>query len=286
MPSSVLRRLCLGAFSASASLALVAPAQAASSELTYTCTLFSLPAGLDVGDLGAEGQQLLESAEKGEVDPGALAAEIPELVEVEGLKVTASFDSAIKDGATATVGSTVQLAPVSTTIQFPAATVAALGDLDLDVAFGGSYLYAGIDETGAERDVETEFESLELVDGTLTATGEGDAEPFTLRQPGDHTFVAGDLEIILLDESETSFVVLECSLDEGQDATIDVVTAKAAATTAPPAPAPGPVRPDVVQTDAAQPASPSTLPLLAAGAGSVVVLGAASHLLRRRAARH
>ncbi|MFW5472587.1 hypothetical protein ACOCJ5_04690 [Knoellia sp. CPCC 206450] len=287
MPSSLLRRACLGAFAASTSLALVTPAQAASAEITYTCGLFALPAGLDVADLGAHGQKLLESAEKGEVAPDALAAEIPEIIEVEGLKVTASFDSAIADGATTTPGSTVELEPLSARFTFDAGVTAELGKLGITEGEAGALLFAGVDETGAEREAEFWFESVSVPgSGAFTLeSDDGFAEPFKANAPGEFTYVAGDFSFFLAtgDEENGTFAALECVADDDQDLTIDQVTARAEGTTPPPTPEP--VRPDVVQTDAAQPASPSMLPLLAAGAGSVVVLGAGSHLLRRRAAR-
>jgi len=291
MPSTAVRRLCLGVFAASASLALVAPAQAASAEIAYTCSLFALPAGVDIDDLDAEGQNLLKSAEKGEVKPDALAAEIPEFIEVEGLKATASFDSAIADGATTTAGSTVALEPLSARFTFDAAVTAELGKLGITQGEAGALLFAGIDETGAEREAEFYVESVSVPDsGAFTLeSDDGFAEPFKVNAPGEFTYVAGDFSFFIAtgDELTGSFAALECVADDDQDLTIDQVTATAAPTTPTTPttpPSEPPVRPDVVQTDAAQP-SPSSLPLVAAGAGSVVVLGAASHLLRRRAVR-
>jgi hypothetical protein len=285
MPVSSLRRVSVTAAAATfVGLGALAatPAQAASAELSYTCTLFSLPPGIELPDLSEAERQGLRDAVEGDVEGLEALLEEVDFVEVPGLKLTASFDSAI-DAPTAPVGTEIELSPVQTRITLPTATAAALGELNLPVAMGGSYLVAGFDESGAERDVLTEFEGFAAGDGTFSATGEGEAESYVLEEAGQHTYLAGDLFVVLSDPQE-NFAYLECTLDEGQDSTIDVITARAATTT-PPAPAPAPVRPEVVQTDAAQPTSPSWLPLAAAGAGSVLVLGAASHVRRRRVVR-
>jgi len=272
----------------------VAPAQAQSAELDYTCSLLTLDGDIDPDQLPEEARKALELAQEGDLSgiEGLDAIEglqdaLP-LEEIGNLAVTAVFDSAIADDATTPVGSTVKLSPLKATVTLLPETVAALTGIDIESALAGAVLYAGIDETGKDREAFFEFDDIALDDGRLNLSGTGDAQSFKVRETGTHTYVAGDLEIFLAD-SESTFTMLECTLDEDQDATIDQITAQAAPTTTPPpattAPTPTPVRPSVVQTDAAQPTSPTWLPLAAVATGSILVLGAGSHLLRRRALR-
>lgn len=264
-----------------------APAGAESASLDYTCSVFSLTVDLPVGELPEDILAPLEDALAGGLDTleDLDLADLP-LDEVGDLPITAVFDSAIGDGATTTVGSTVALSPLTTTITLPPETVAALTGIDLPVATGGLLLSAGIDETGTDREALFDFEQVSLTDGRLTLSGGGEADSFTAQTAGDHTYVAGDLQLILLDP-EDGFAAIECTLDEGQDSAIDQITAKAGTSAPAPTPtttAPAPVRPVVVQTDAAQPTSPTWLPFAAAGASSIVLVGGLT-LTRRSAAR-
>lgn len=287
MTSSTTRRLCFGALAATAALAISVPAHAASDEIAYTCTLYALPFGIEVDELDTEEQELLRSATEGEVAPEALAEEIPEFVEIEGLTATASFDSVIKDGATAAAGTRVELSPVAGAVTLGADVTDELVALGITEGEAGALLFAGIEETGVESDTEFYFDSVSVPkSGAFTLKdSDGFAESFRVNAPGTFTYTAGDLSVYIStgDEESGSFAALECVADDDQELAIDQVTVKAAATPTPTTP--GPVRPDVVQTDAAQPTAPSWLPLAAAGTGSILVLGASSALLRRRGAR-
>lgn len=289
MPVTTLRRASVTAAAAAfAGLGAFAatPAHAVSAELTYTCSAFTIPEEIDPEALPEAARDAIEKAQEGDL------SQLEDLQDMEGLEdlpideiedlvVTAVFDSAIPNGATTTPGSSVDLSPLSTTITLPPETVAALTDIELATAEAGAVLYAGIEETGADREAYFEFEDVTLTGGQAELNGTGDAEAFKANAPGTFTYAAGDLDVFIGDP-DGPFTVLECTLDEGQETAIDVITAKAAATTPPP---PAPVRPDVVQTDAAQATSPTWLPLAATGVGSVLVLGAASRLTRRRADR-
>ncbi|MEO7268559.1 MAG: hypothetical protein ABIW49_05050 [Knoellia sp.] len=263
-----------------------APAHAESASLDYTCSAFLIPADLP-GDLSDGARKAIEKAKGG--DTSALKAlealeDEPPFDEIPDLAVTAVFDSAIGDDAEVRVGSTVELAPLTTTITFPAATVtAALADIDLPTAEAEAFLDARIEELGQSHEALFEFDEFGGGDGSFTATGTGEADSFKAAKAGAYTYSAGDLEAFVGDP-EGAFTYFQCTPDEDQDLTIDQVTAKAASTTPTPTPS-GPVRPDVVQTDAAQPTSPTWLPLAAAGAGSILILGAASQVARRRGTR-
>ncbi len=292
MPVTTLRRASVTAaaatFAGLGALA-VAPAHAVSAELTYTCSAFTVSEEIDPEGLPEAAREAIERAQEGDLSgledlQGLEGLEDLPIEEIEDLVVTAVFDSAIANGATTTPGSTVALSPLTTTITLAPETVAALTDIDLATAEAGAVLYSGIEETGAEREAYFEFEDVSVTGGRAELKGTGDAEAFKANAPGTFTYAGGDLDVFIGDP-QGPFTVLECTLDEGQDATIDVITAKAAPTTPPTTPPTGPVRPDVVQTDAAQPTSPTWLPLAATGVGSVLVLGAASRLTRRSAHR-
>ncbi|WP_404382110.1 hypothetical protein LL946_15215 [Knoellia locipacati] len=269
-----------------------APVHAASAELDFTCTLFGFPELPEGTELGAEERRMLDAAREGEASLDALADEIPEVIEIPGLKLSASFDSAIADGATTTAPSTVQLEPVKGAIVLSAEAVAEIRKLGLTEGVAGALLLAGIEETGADSETDFFFDAVSLPEsGSLTlSTDDGYAEPFRANAAGTFTYVAGDMELFIASEDEESvmFAGFSCVPDEGQDLTIDQIVATGAPTTTPtPTPsAPGPVRPDVVQTDAAQPTSPTWLPLTAAGIGSVLLFGAASQLVGRAGRRH
>ncbi len=267
-------------------LLAAAPASAESASLDYTCSAFIVPADVELGELSDVARRAIEKAKGG--DASALRSlkaveEEPPFEEIPNLAVSAVFDSVIADDAVVPVGSTVKLSPLTTTISFPAATVTAgLADIDLPVAQVAAFLYSRVDELNQEREALFEFKEFAFDNGKFSATGTGEADPFTAAKAGAYTYAAGDLEVYVGDP-EGPFAVFECTLDDDQDAAIDQVTAKAASTSTP-TPS-GPVRPDVVQTDAAQPTSPSWIPLAAAGVGSILVLGAASQVARRRGTR-
>ena len=296
MTATPLRRATVTAAAATlAGLGLLTatPAHAVSDELSYTCSLFALPDGFPIEDLGTEERRLLDSAKEGELAPEELAAEIPEIIELDGLKATATFDSAIEDGARVVAGTSVELEPVSGTFTLSPEIGDALRELEIPDAVGGAFVFTSIEETGLERGVEFYFDSVTIpASGEVTLSSEdGFTEAFRAHAPGTYTYVAGDFDLFVgTEEGETAaFAGISCVLDEDQDPTIDQVVATAASTptptptpTTPPA---GPVRPDVVQTDVAQPTSPTWLPLAATGVGSVLVLGAASRLTRRSARR-
>ncbi|KGN40162.1 hypothetical protein [Knoellia aerolata] len=292
MPAPTLRRVAVTAATAALTglgVVAVGPAHAASAELAYTCTLFSFEDGVEVDDLDADDRALLESAKEGDVPLAELEAEIPGLVEIPGLEATATFDSAIEDGATARAGSTVELEPVAASFTLSPEIGAELRALGITEGEAGAMLFAGIEETGLERDTEFYFDTVSIPEsGPLTlSTEDGFAEDFRVNAPGTFTYVAGEVELFIAVEDEESilFAGLTCTPDEDQDLTIDQVVAAAAPTPTPTPTAPGPVRPDVVQTDAAQPTSPAWLPVASLGLGSILVVGAASRL-RRRAPRH
>lgn len=295
MPTSTLRRASATAAAAAfAGLGVLAaaPAHAQSAELTYTCSLFVITEAIDLELLPDAAAEAITKAKEGDLSglqdleaiAGLAAADLPADL-VEGLPVTAAFDSAIADGATTAVGSTVALSPLDAAITLPPETVAALTGISLDAALAAGVLYAGIDETETDRDAFFDFDEVAVEDGQISLLGTGDAESFTATQAGTHSYVGGDMDV-LVGDPVGAFAVLQCTLDDGQDSTIDVITAKAAVPTPTPTPSPtqpAPVRPDVVQTDAAQPTSPTWLPLVGAGAGSILAVAGASHLLRRRA---
>lgn len=295
MTSAALRRVCFSALAATAALTLAPAAQAASDDIAYTCTLFSLPVDIELEDLSPDERQMLKSVEEGDVDAGEAAEEIPEFVEIEGLKATAAFDSAIEDGATAAVGSRVELEPVEATLTIGDDVADELRTLGITEGIAGAGLLARIEETDAFRETDFFFESLSVpASGGFTLTSdEGYAESFRVNAAGTFTYEAGDLGVFFGtdDEESGAFAALECAPDDDQDLSIDQVVAPGAATPTPtPTPTPtttpsAPVRPDVVQTDAAQPTSPSWLPLAAAGAGSFILVGGLT-LTRRSAARH
>ncbi|WP_353952674.1 DUF6801 domain-containing protein [Knoellia sp. S7-12] len=290
MTSAALRRVCFTALAATAALTLAPSAQAASDDIAYTCTLFSLPTDIDLEDLSSDEREMLKSVEEGEVDAAEAAEDIPEFVEIEGLNATASFDSAIEDGATAAVGSRVELEPVAATLTFGDDVASELRTLGITDGIAGAGMLAGIEETEADRETEFFFEKLSVpASGGFTLTTEdGVADSIRINGAGTYTYVAGDLGVFFAtgDDETGTFAALECVADDDQDLTIDQVTAKAAPPTGTPTPTPsGPVRPDVVQTDVAQPTSPSWLPFAAAGAGSFILVGGLT-LTRRNAARH
>lgn len=284
MTSAALRRVCFSALAATAALTLTPSAQAASDDLAYTCTLFSLPTDIELEDLNSAERQLLKSVEEGDVDPGEAAEEIPEFVEIEGLKATASFDSAVEDGATVAVGSRVELEPVAGTFSFGDDVATELRKLGITDGFAGATLLAGIEETETDRETDFFFETLSVpASGGFTLTSEdGMAESFRVNAAGTFTYVAGDFGVFFGtgDEDDGAFAALDCVADEDQDLTIDQVVAKAASTPTPTPSTPGPVRPDVVQTDAAQPTSPSFIPAAALGFGVIAMAGA--YALQRR----
>ncbi|EAQ00385.1 hypothetical protein JNB_09439 [Janibacter sp. HTCC2649] len=291
MPALTLRTLGAATAATAAlsglSFLATAPAHAESGSLDYTCTATLVPADLPAGELSDTARKAIEKARGGDTSAlkalEALADELP-FEEIPDLAVTAVFDSAIGDDAVVPVGSTVELSPLTTTITFPAATVtAALADIDLPTAQALALLDAGIEEDGQSREAIFDFDKFGGGDGSFTATGTGEAESFKAAKAGAYTYAAGDL-LAFVGDPEGPFTSFECTPAEDQDLTIDQVTAQAATTTPTPTPS-GPVRPDVVQTDAAQPTSPTWLPLAAAGAGSILILGAASQVARRRGTR-
>lgn len=199
----------------------------------------------------------------------------------EDLPLSARFDTAIADGATTPVGKNVSLEPATARFTVSPELATELSALSVGEGLGGAFLYGGVVESEQEIGIEFDIDDFTLGDGDLTLDGTSAFadDDLAVTKAGTYTYAAGDVDAFFIDEENLSVVGLECALDEGQDATVDQVTAKAA-----PAPAPTPVRPNVVQTDAAQPTSPAWLPLTAAGLGSILVLGAASVTARRSAA--
>lgn len=199
----------------------------------------------------------------------------------EDLPLSARFDTAIADGATTPVGKNVSLEPATARFTVSPELATELSALSVGEGLGGAFLYGGVVESEQEIGIEFDIDDFTLGDGDLTLEGTSAFadDDLAVDKAGTYTYAAGDVDAFFIDEENLAVVGLECTLDEGQDATVDQVTAKAA-----PAPAPTPVRPDVVQTDAAQPTSPAWLPLTAAGLGSILVLGAASVTARRRSA--
>lgn len=286
MPASILRRATFAAASATiAGLGVLAasPASAVSAELDYTCTFYGFPEGLDEGELDPEERKLVDAAKEGEVPLDELAAELPEIIEIEGLAATAAFDSAIADGATTTPGSTVELEPVAGTVVLSAEIRAEVRKLGITEGFAGALLWAEIEETSAERETEFFFDEVSIPEsGSLAlSTEDGVAEAFRANAAGTFTYAAGDFELFIApaDEESAVFAGVGCTPNDDQDLRIDQIVAVGATTPAPTTPEP--VRPGVVQTDAAQPISPTWLPLAAAGVGSIVLAGAASRLAGR-----
>ncbi|WP_156971536.1 hypothetical protein, partial [Knoellia sinensis] len=247
MPAMILRRAGAAAVLSGLAFAATAPAHAASGELTYTCTLFGFPQGFDVESLDATERKLLDSAKGGEFSTQGLAEEIPGLVEVHGLKASAAFDSAIEDGATAAPGATVELEPVAGSFEFAPEVGAELRKLGITEGFAGAMLFAGIEETGLERETEFFFDTVSVPESdALTLTAEdGVAQSFRVNAAGTFTYTAGDFEFFIATDDENpedmTFAGLSCIPDDDQDLTIDQVdaTAKPAPTTpAPTTPAP------------------------------------------------
>lgn len=204
----------------------------------------------------------------------------------ENLPLTARFDTAIADGATTPLGKDVSLEPASARFTLSTELTDELGALSIGTGLGGAYVYGGVVESDQPIGIEFDLDTFGLGKGPVTLDGTSSFadEEVAVTKAGTYTYAAGDLDFFFIDEETLTVAGLECTLDEGQDPTVDQVTAKAATTPTTPT-TPAPERPVVVQTDAAQPTSPSWLPLTAAGLASILVLGGATRFATRRAAR-
>lgn len=247
-----------------AAVAGTAPAQAKSGDMSYQCAIVPLH-----GNYNSEGTYTGPGEPLSDPQP-----------------MTARFDSPLEDGAKVRVGTELQIAPVKGSYTLSPALVKDLLDYAGDTPARGT---ASVAMTGmldnARLNIDLAWEDMPYAlaagsPATLTGTGapsEGDPTSFEVRE-GAHEFRADDLFVALRLGDDLS-AYLACTPQRGTSTLIDRITGVAATSTTAPAPA----RPSVVQTDAAQPTSPSWVPL-AAGAGSILVLGAASVTARRRAA--
>ncbi|PRY59296.1 hypothetical protein BCF74_11033 [Knoellia remsis] len=340
MSTSFARRVCLGALAVSVvAVGSAAPAQAESTQLKYTCDVFSLKvAGVGLSDLlgqlpldagSAEDalEQLRKAAENatpaptsaptsaapsgdatpdatatGPLDaiteqlPGGSAAPtdtpgttssaatdpITPILDQLGanLPITAVFDSAIADGATAPANSEVTLDPVTAKIFLTPQINDQIPDAVFPVAIGGLDLYGGVPETDQEINAAIDFDSFGEDGGGVIVSGKGEAdEALEVGGPGTYSYEAGDLTLYAINEDDNLAIGIDCALNDGQDATIDTVRVVGAAGSGS-----GPVRPVVVQTDAAQPTTPSALPYAAVAFGATLVIGGAAGMARRRSA--
>lgn len=244
--NSSLARLTLGTVAASAALGLAAvPAQAASGSVGYTCSIVSF-----------------HSEPEGPTD---------------GFAMTAKFDSAIEDGVKVPVGTTVRLSQVPGQFTFSAPLVAAMRDLGVPAGMADatmdSYFMQGLEKSPTTY-TEMEFD---FSGGAATIHGPGKAAAYTVRTEGAHTFAAGKVAFKLSHRDGFALGTITCEVAEGEEPAIDAVFGVAAA----PTPTPtvttgGPLRPEVVQTDAAQPSNDAGMPsALVAGAALLALSGAA-----------
>lgn len=220
--------------------------------------------------------------------------------------ITAQFDSAIEDGADVPAGD-VSVNPVSGKVTIAEAQVNLIKFLGAKTLAGKGTLDSGVAETEQAVPVDFAFPATDVpASGAMSidVTGEA-ADPIDASEPGEYGFYAGDVELTLTTDKGTN-LALKCTLDaetSDDDALIDWFTAveddkpteptetpeptgtpEPTPSTTAPSPSTSPERPEVVQTDAAQPTSPAWLPMTAMGAGAVL-LGGGFVATRRSASR-
>ncbi|KGN33992.1 hypothetical protein N802_09170 [Knoellia sinensis KCTC 19936] len=218
------------------------------------------------------------------------------------IPITASFDSAIEDGATLPTGD-VDVNPLTGKVNIAEAQVGLIKFLGATSIAGTGVLDSGVAETGQPVPVDFSFPATTVpASGGMTIPVTGSAEDaIDASEEGAYGFFAGDADLELTTNSGQK-LALSCTLAEdtteeaalidGFDAekpkpspTPTPTTSTPAPTTPAPTTSPSPVRPEIVQTDAAQPTSPTWLPFAGLGAGAVL-LGGGLVVTRRSAARH
>ncbi len=195
---------------------------------------------------------------------------------------TASFDTAVPDGLVVDVGDQVTLNPFTGTVTFPEAFVTMLRDAGLTSLEGGGEAFLFVD--GGEGELYAAFPWGPVAvpaEGPLTVELlEGDAESYRVQDAGAHRILMSGFAFWVETGEEEPVAWMFC----GSDDEVVVDTFQARQATAVPVPTvtvttAAPVRPVLVQTDAAQGDDRAAgAPVL--GAGALVLLATAVGLRR------
>ncbi|MBM6399964.1 hypothetical protein [Phycicoccus sonneratiae] len=236
------------------------PAAAASRDLAYSCDW-----GVDDGDGGVEGS---------------------------GDAASATWDSGIADDLVVATGTSVPLSPYTGTITLPTPFVDALRAQERPDLAGGGFHLVVVDESEQAFDLELLYGPTAVpAEGPMTLQVEGlDEVSVDTPEPGTYTLVTADFQLFVEEDENTG---LACELTDEGDPTIDAFEAvgEAPTTTPPattaPAVAPSPIRPALVQTDAAEGGSSGGHGLAwVGGALSLALAAGLRHVVRRAPRRH